>query len=190
MYRTKDIYLSTIIYHIAMNAPVRIAVALIWCKSTITESFKQKLKLWSLIFDQLEAQELRAKTEQPCISWFLNQTTESLYEIKIRSANMLLVFFTNCSSWSLPWITTVSEENSSRDWKKSSRDRIAEFCCHNWHFCLYKIKGEERKMPVEKMRSKWKRSERENAPLRVLRKRSPKICLGYMWSNVVSVRYW
>ena len=29
-------------------------------------------------------------------------------------------------------------------------------------------------MSVEKMKSKWKRSERENAPLRVLRKRSSK----------------
>ena len=33
--------------------------------------------------------------------------------------------------------------------------------------------GEERKMSLEKMRSRWKRSERENAPHRVWRKRSP-----------------
>ena len=83
------------------------------------------------MFDQLQEQELRAKTERPRISWFLNQTTESLFEIKIRTANMLLVFFTICSSWSLPRISTVSEEKWSRDW-------IAESSCH---FFLYKIKS-------------------------------------------------
>ena len=33
--------------------------------------------------------------------------------------------------------------------------------------------GEERKMPVEKVKSKWRRSERENTPHLVWRKRSP-----------------
>ena len=34
--------------------------------------------------------------------------------------------------------------------------------------------GKERKMSVKRKRSKWKRSESENAPHRVSRKRSPK----------------
>ena len=40
--------------------------------------------------------------------------------------------------------------------------------------------GKERKMSVEQVRSKWKRSERKNEPHRVWRKRIPYMSLWYI----------